>query len=471
MNNELRKKRIRLMGLIGPIRPIGRIGLICLIGLIAVPASAEAGIKPPPSNLGLVGYWSMDDCRSTKATDFSGSGNTGSLTNFALSTSTSNWVTGNAAKRGCALNFDGTNDYVQLPTNSAYPAVGDVTVSACVKFISYTSGNRYILDTRSNSGDSNGVAIYRTDTSTLHWNIQTGTYPADPTTDKAATITMNNDAWFHIVAVRSGTTYRIYANGVQSGTDSTGTGNTFSLLDGGGKIGSRAAAEFPFPGSLDDVRIYNRALSPTEVTALYNSGSAKIQTVSQGLVGSWQFSEGAGTSTADTSPSGNTGTLTGFALSGSTSNWVQGRTGSGYALNFDGSNDYVSIPDSTLWDFGTGNFTMSLWAKIVAYDTSGTFLLEQQNSASTGGFEWYINSTNSILFNANGTVNLISKADTPTFNVWRHYVVTRNGTTFTLYANGTSLGANTSATGVSDVSGIIRVGSWAGNSNYDFNGS
>jgi len=68
-------------------------------------------------------------------------------------------------------------------------------------------------------------------------------------------------------------------------------------------------------------------------------------------------------------------------------------------------------------------------------------------------------------------VNLISKADTPTFNVWRHYVVTRNGTTFTLYANGTSLGANTSATGVSDVSGIIRVGSWAGNSNYDFNGS
>src|SRR3990167_10576247 len=131
MNNELRKKRIRLMGLIGPIRPIGRIGLICLIGLIAVPASAEAGIKPPPSNLGLVGYWSMDDCRSTKATDFSGSGNTGSLTNFALATSTSNWVTGNAAKRGCALNFDGVNDYVSGFGDRELATGKYLTISSC----------------------------------------------------------------------------------------------------------------------------------------------------------------------------------------------------------------------------------------------------------------------------------------------------------------------------------------------------
>src|SRR3990167_250382 len=86
-------------GLMGRMSPVGKtsligliIGLIGLIGLIVVPASAEAGIKPPPSNLGLVGYWSFDDCRSTRSTDMSGSGNTGSLTNFALSGSTSNLV-------------------------------------------------------------------------------------------------------------------------------------------------------------------------------------------------------------------------------------------------------------------------------------------------------------------------------------------------------------------------------------------
>ena len=97
------------------------LGGLTLIGLLvtvsffafAVP-TAQAVVGKPPNNLGLVGYWSMDECRGNIALDSSGNSNRGTLTNFALSGSTSNWVSGSAAKRGCALNFDGTDDYVNI---------------------------------------------------------------------------------------------------------------------------------------------------------------------------------------------------------------------------------------------------------------------------------------------------------------------------------------------------------------------
>ena len=441
------------------------------IFFLSLTGQAHAGIKPPPSNLGLVGYWSFEDCRGATSTDMSGSGNTGSLTNFALSTSTSNWVTGNAAKRGCALNFDGSNDYVALPVNSNYGAVGDVTVSMWIKPTDYVSSNNYILDTRSNGGNSNGIAVYRNSQNVINFYIQTGTYPADPATTKSATVTMNAGVWIHIVAIRSGTAYRIYANGVQSGTDSAGTGSTFSLLDVGGRIGtySNGTGAFVWNGSLDDVRIYNRALSPTEITALYNSGSAKIQTVSQGLVGSWQFSEGAGTSTRDTSPSGNTGTLTNFALTGTTtSTWVQGRTGSGYALNFDGSDDYVDIPNSTLWDFGSNPMAVSMW---VRFDSSkSSFLLMQKSGAGNGGFEFWWNA-NSLLFSFSSITNAITKTWVPSLNTWHHVVYTRSGNVHTLYVNGASIGSTTTAGSVEDVTGALRIGGRDVDGGYELDGS
>src|SRR3989344_829112 len=107
--------------------------------LLPAPA-AHAGIKPPPSNLGLVGYWSMDDCRSTKATDFSGSGNTGSLSGFSYTGSTSNWVSGSAAKRGCALNFDGSNDYVaSVGTVDSYSFIQNTDIFTLSAWVYRTS--------------------------------------------------------------------------------------------------------------------------------------------------------------------------------------------------------------------------------------------------------------------------------------------------------------------------------------------
>jgi hypothetical protein len=70
-----------------------------------------ATLSRAPNNLNLMGYWSLNDGAANKAGDNSGNGYTGTLNNFALSTSTSNWIDG---RRGKALNFDGSNDYVSV---------------------------------------------------------------------------------------------------------------------------------------------------------------------------------------------------------------------------------------------------------------------------------------------------------------------------------------------------------------------
>src|SRR3989338_235532 len=100
MNNETRKTQSFTE------KVIIILALIIPYSLFLIPEGADAaGLKKPPTNLGLVGYWSMDEGSGSYAGDSSGNKNTGTLTNGPT------WVDG---KRGKALNFDGVNDYVNL---------------------------------------------------------------------------------------------------------------------------------------------------------------------------------------------------------------------------------------------------------------------------------------------------------------------------------------------------------------------
>jgi len=64
-----------------------------------------------------------------------------------------------------------------------------------------------------------------------------------------------------------------------------------------------------FNGSLDDIRIYNRALSASEVAVLYNGGAGRTDNPSSGIVGWWKMNDGSGQTVTDSSGSGNNGTL------------------------------------------------------------------------------------------------------------------------------------------------------------------
>src|SRR5450830_343970 len=94
-----------------------RILAIAAISVVVfgAPAADASVIQTPPNNIGLVGYWSFNEGTSTKATDFSGHGNNGTLSGSTLPT----WVAG---KLGGALSFDGTS-YISTP-DIDFPAAG-----------------------------------------------------------------------------------------------------------------------------------------------------------------------------------------------------------------------------------------------------------------------------------------------------------------------------------------------------------
>src|SRR3989344_1954783 len=166
----------------------------------------------------------------------------------------------------------------------------------------------------------------------------------------------NSGVWEHVIDV----------NGTKYVNGAAGTPTSYPVYFSGTavQIGKTGAASY-FTGKIDEVRIYNRALSVAEVRYHYNRG---------GPVAYWKFDEGSGTTTYDGSGNNNTGQMITAASSPA---WVSGKYGS--ALNFDGTNDYVSRAYDTDFDFGTGSFTLSSWFK---HDTITVTTIDVQVGAS-----------------------------------------------------------------------------------------
>lgn len=399
-----------------------RAGLISLISLALffisnAPSAQASALTRPSNNLGLVGYWSFEDATSTKATDFSGKGNTGTLTPNASGTQTTAgqmWVNG---KRGKGLNFDGADDYFSIPWNTDTALNNTTSTIAMWVNIRNTGPNGY-AELYAVSGGSGRTGIKFMPGYAIGMDANADFYGV------FVPYNLLLNTWYHVVAIidRNANTFDVYINGTYVGQDTfTGytpatnnvnigannlTGNTGDYLD----------------GKIDEVRIYNRALGATEIAALYNAGTAKEKNVSNiGLTGYWPMNEGSGLTTADYTGQGNTGTLTGTT----TPAWTAGRIGK--ALYFDGSSSKVNLGSVTI---GT-TATISAWIKT---STSGEVpVLSNRGSgvyfgAATKFFVYDNAATPSPSMYSNAAIN---------DNAWHHIVWTATGATSTMYIDGT----------------------------------
>jgi hypothetical protein len=114
------------------------------------------------------------------------------------------------------------------------------------------------------SGAANQYSLFQvTATALKYWPDQT-TSPAN-----SATLSLNINAWYHVCITQLGQTTKFYLNGADVSNTSATSVNGGDAFE---RIGADPNNSFYFNGTLDDVRLYNRALSATEVKQLYNAG-------------------------------------------------------------------------------------------------------------------------------------------------------------------------------------------------------
>ena len=424
--------------------------------ILACSSTAHAStLSAPPNSLGLYSYWTMDGKNTNwttgQETDSSGNGNNGQFAN----TSASSAVTG---KIGQAAQFNGTNQYIYGSWATLALGTGDFTVSLWVDPSSFAS-EAGLFDTALLNGDGRRdnamVLVQNASTGSLRIFSQ-GSYGAS--TNGALKLNSMN----HVVITRTGTTIHFYINGsLDSTTETLNTNLTF----GGEVIGRYADSPAGyFTGSIDDVRVYGRALSTLEVQTLYGVGTA-TQAVSQtrlipsGLVGYWTM-DGKNTNwttgqETDSSGNGNTGQ---FINMSTTTSPVLGKIGQ--AISFNGSTQYSTF--AGINGFGSfvagGKFTVSLWAKTNIAATRQVIMGDWDSGGNNESFSvefgGYGQPSTHITTNfRTGYANFLDSNYTYSVGKWNYITVTYDGAHRSIYINGVLANSDT----ISGQSGGVKL--------------
>lgn len=209
----------------------------------------------------LIGYWNFDESSGATATDNSPNGNNGTFTGAGVTHSTllpptSCFVNTHSVK------FDGGGDYVQIPDNSSMDPASDISISFWMNPDTVTNGFQHIVFKQGPVVTSygvwlNGDHIYMEDNDNSVRGLNSN-----------AAVTAG--AWHYITVTYDGTTQSLYIDGVLDNSQSI-PGITLTYTNSPVKVGS-GDYNNPFAGYVDDLRIYNRALTSTEVTDLAAGG-------------------------------------------------------------------------------------------------------------------------------------------------------------------------------------------------------
>ena len=214
-------------------------------------ATATTPTIPPTAS--LVAAYSFNEGTGTTVADASGTGNVGTI-------GTATWST--LGKNGSALSFNGTTARVTVPDSPTLRLTGAMTLEAWVFPTAVTSiwrdvifkgeDNYYLMATATNLSRPVAGGIF------------SGSYG-----EAFGTSALPANTWTHLAATYDGATLRLYVNGVQVGSKAqTGTLATSSNPL---NIGGDTFYNQYFDGRIDDIRIYNRALAPTEIQTDMNT--------------------------------------------------------------------------------------------------------------------------------------------------------------------------------------------------------
>ncbi|HVZ75797.1 MAG TPA: LamG-like jellyroll fold domain-containing protein [Candidatus Paceibacterota bacterium] len=222
---------------------------------------------PPQAHAALIGHWTLDaddiNWSTGAVTDTSGNGNNGTVHNLDASDETAGQVDG-------GLNFNGTNSYISVPVNGSFPPSGNSARTVCMWFKptddSWTPDVNSIFE-YGVGGDSFGIDM------DSFPNIQFYTWHNDLLV--AMGIAGHKDDWLQICWVWDGTSSSLlYSNGVLRGSQNFGSSINTPQTEV--SIGRSALTAGYFPGTIDDVRMYDTAFTDDQIASLYDEATNPV---------------------------------------------------------------------------------------------------------------------------------------------------------------------------------------------------
>jgi hypothetical protein len=336
--------------------------------------------------------------------------------------------------------FDGTGDFLSVASNAAFDlGSSDFTVEAWVNPTNFTDGHP-IASRYNFSGSASGWVFRFVSATTLRF-IRGNDIILDGTVSVVA------GTWYHVAAVRSGSTLTTYLNGVQI-AQATGISN-FTDATTPLQIGRSNTTTDDANGYTSNLRVvkgtavYTAAFTPptTPLTAITNTSLLCLQDN--------RFKDNSTNAFAITR-NGDTRISKFAPFNPPASYSAASYGGSGY---FDGTGDFLTtaVSPSTL----SGNFTVEAWVYITSYATSRPIVCVGDDFNATGMLIAVQTSGRVQLFGNNANI-LTGTTTSVSLNTWAHVAAVRSGSTITVYVDGVA--DATTATNSTSFTGAYNIG-------------
>ncbi|WP_222931559.1 LamG-like jellyroll fold domain-containing protein [Xanthovirga aplysinae] len=354
----------------------------------------------------MFAYYKLDGDANDVSRNYDASGINGIDLNF------------NSTQRGIVAGFDGSDDYLELPELTLDMTKG-FSFSGWV-YWDGSSSQRWerLLDFGNGAGVDNIVLYRRLESNDLGFLVQDGT------TKYEITITdyIESDKWIHVAStVDEHGNVVIYKNGVQFATGVFGGLPSAPVTLNQNYFGkSNWSADDYFKGYMDELKIFNRTLSLTEVEENYNSGLGEN-------LAYYKFNGNA---------DDEYGNFDGTAQNGADLLYTD--TDRGTVAHFDGSDDYIDLPDMS-FDLAKG-FSVSGWFYHEGAGADYQGLFDFGNGVNTDNVMCFwqnngnVNTTKIYIDGSEGTIGYYGLLD---WNSWTHLTLTIDESGYvTMYKNG-----------------------------------
>ena len=412
-------------------------GYISNVRIVKGTAVYTANFTPPTTPLTAVTNTYLLTCQSNRFIDNSsnaislatvtGTPKAQKFTPFSSTTSPAYTI----AQNGGSVYFDGSGDYLQTSTYNANlnPSSSDFTIEFWVYATASSRQDWFNLQAASGT---NRILVYYTG-SAIQYDAGVGSAAASKISSTLASTSLLNQ-WHHVALSRASGSSKLFLDGVQIGSTFADTQVwTNALQFTTGKD----------PGGSTQVTGYISNIRYLVGTGLYTANFTPPTTPLTNITNTQLLVNATNAGTYDSSMKSNFETVGNAQVSTSVKKYGTG------SLAFDGTLDSVTAIDNPNINFGTGDFTLECWAYFNVVNAEMCLINKGwQSTPSFASYLIYMTSAGSLRFNASSAgaswdVASEKVIGTMTAATWTHIAVTRSGTTFRAFVNGTIVSAFT----------------------------